>query len=298
MPHAAHPKLDAARALVRVLEGELPGPGALATVTAVRGSAPQVVGAKVLRLEDGTFFGTVGGGTVEAKILEACADTLRDGGPRTVTYDLVRDLGMCCGGSMEVFVEHVQAAARLVLIGGGHVAQALAPMAHAAGFRLRVLDDREAMLEHPTFRSSNAETSDHDVDELADGLPDLSTNDYVLVMTRDHRRDETAFAHLLDRPHAYLGMIGSRRKVHRVIERVWQRREALGQHLPDVSRVRAPIGLDLGGRAPAEIAVAILAELLATRHGGSASSMSVVAEAVARVRAAKGPSSGEPAPTG
>jgi xanthine dehydrogenase accessory factor len=265
--------VDVAREVYEVLAGHR-GPAALATVIGRSGSAPQGLGAKLLLYEDGRQAGTVGGGAIELQVLDACRQTLRDGKPRRVEAHLVRDLAMCCGGSMEVFVEYLQAQDRLVLVGAGHVAQAIAPIAESCGFRLQVLDDREELLEHPAF--ANAVTSAHDVDELGVGLEALDERDYVLVMTRDHARDETALAHLLRRPHRYLGMIGSKRKVHAVLGRILRKEEALGRPRPDLSRLRAPIGLGLGGRTPAEIAVSVVAELVAHRHGGSGRAMSVV----------------------
>lgn len=178
---------------------------------------------------------------------------------------------------MQVFVEHLQPQARLYLVGAGHVAQAVAPIARSADFRVIVLDDRDELLEHPAF--AGAETGSYDVDELDVGIATLTDRDYVLVMTRDHARDEQALAHLLRRPHRYLGMIGSRRKVHAVLRRILHREQQSGRPMPDLSRVRAPIGLALGGRTPAEIAVSIVAELIADRHAGHGAPMSIVAEA-------------------
>ena len=267
---------ELARLVAEVLEGGRGGAAALATVIGRSGSAPQIVGAKLLLLADGTFVGTVGGGAIEAQVIEACHATLREGRARRIEAHLVRDLGMCCGGSMEVFVDHLQAQTRLFVIGAGHVAQALVPMASAAGFDVTVLDDREELLLHPSFQAVRAEA--YDVDELSDAIADLRDHDCVLIVTRDHARDEQALAALLRRPHAYLGMIGSRRKVHTVLRRVLRREELQGRPSPDLSRVRAPVGLDLGGRTPGEIAVSILAELIAHRHGGSGAPMSIVAE--------------------
>ncbi len=267
---------ELAREVVDVLEGKR-GRAALATVVGRSGSAPQAIGAKLLLHEDGALIGTVGGGAIEAQVIDACRHALRDGRSRTVQAHLVRDLAMCCGGAMEVFVEHLQPAARLVLIGGGHVAQALAPIAHAADFRVVVFDDREELLEHPAF--ANATTAAYDVDELEVALPDLRDTDFVLILTRDHARDERALRHLIRQPHRYLGMIGSRRKVHTVLARVLRRDEGLGHATPDLSRVHAPMGLRLGGRTPAEIAVSIVAELIATRHDGDGQSMSIVEDA-------------------
>jgi xanthine dehydrogenase accessory factor len=266
--------------VVAVLEGRR-GRAALATVVGRQGSAPQILGARLLLHEDGELVGTVGGGAIEAEVLAGCRAALRDGKPRRVDAQLVRDLAMCCGGSMEVFVELLQPQVRLSIIGAGHVAQALAPVAQAAGFSVQVLDDREELLDSPAF--AEARTLAYDVDELSAALPDLGDGDYVVITTRDHARDEQALAHLLRRPHRYLGMIGSRRKVHAVLARILRRELQLGRPWPELSRVRAPIGLALGGRTPGEIAVSVVAELLAERHGGRGVAMSVVDDAARRV---------------
>ncbi|HHH26813.1 MAG TPA: xanthine dehydrogenase accessory protein XdhC [Polyangiaceae bacterium] len=276
------PTLAVARETVAVLSGERGEAAAVATVIGRSGSAPQIMGAKLLLHPDGSFVGTVGGGAIEAQVLDACRAALRDGRSRRVEANLVQDLGMCCGGSMEVFVEHITPQARLLIIGGGHIAQALVPVAQSAGFAVHVYDDRDEMLESPVF--ADIETGAFDVDELDAAIPDLSDRDWLLIITRDHARDEKALAALMRRPHRYLGMIGSRRKVHTVLARILRRESALGRPAPDLSRVRAPIGLDLGGRTPGEIAVSIVAELVQERHGGSGNKMSVVAEAAERVR--------------
>ena len=270
--------VDVARAVVAVLEGRSGEPAALATVVDQSGSAPQVVGAKLLLHADGTIVGTVGGGAIEAQVIDACREVLRRARPTRVRANLVRDLGMCCGGAMEVFVEYLQPRARLFVVGAGHVAQAVAPLAAASGFAVTVLDDREELVEHPAFADARVEV--RDVDELDAAVPDLSEHDYVLVVTRDHARDEKALASLLRRPHRYLGMIGSRRKVHTVLRRILERERGMGRPVPDLSRVRAPVGLALGGRTPPEIAVSIVAELIADRHGGVGRPMSVIDEVI------------------
>ena len=158
---------------------------------------------------------------------------------------------------------------------------ALAPVARGVGFRVTVVDDREDILGHPAFAPDQRELGD--VDELEVLLRDLDERDYLVIATRDHARDEQALAHLLGRPHRYIGMIGSRRKVHAILARIVRREQALGRPAPDLSRLRAPVGLALGGRTPAEIAVSIVAELLADRHGGSGAPMTVATQALARV---------------
>ena len=148
-----------------------------------------------------------------------------------------------------------------------------------------VADDREEMLEDPAF--AQVERLAYDADEIEDAIPDLSERDYIVIVTRDHARDERALAKLLEQPHAYLGMIGSRRKVHTVLARVLRRYDERGRPRPDLARVHAPIGLALGGRTPPEIAVSVAAELIALRHGGDGSSMNAIPEAIARLDSAK-----------
>lgn len=262
-----------------LLAGDHGGRGALATVIERSGSAPQITGAKLLMLNDGTHVGTVGGGAIEAKVLEACRQTLRFGRSRRVRHDLVRDLAMCCGGSMEIFVEYLEAQQRLFIIGAGHVSQALAPLAHELAFDVHILDDRDELLEHPSF--DHLKTGSYDADELEAALGEASERDCFVIVTRDHARDERALASLLERPHAYLGMIGSRRKVHTVLGRVLRRYEERGRKRPALDRLRAPIGLNLGGRTPKEIAVSIVAELIASRHGGDGSQMSITEQVLA-----------------
>ncbi len=245
------------------------GPGALATVVGRSGSAPQRLGARLLRLHAGDVLGTVGGGAVEGRVLELCAQVLRTARPARWQANLIRDLGMCCGGTMEVFVEYVQAQPRLFVIGAGHVAQALAPVARTAGFAVTVCDDREDLLGDAAF--AEADTKNYDVDELATLWPSLTPRDYVVIVTRDHARDEQALVGALGHPHAYIGMIGSKRKVLAVLGRVQHRHGA-----QDLSRVHAPVGLDLGGRTPGEIAVAIAAELIAHRHEKTGQKLSIV----------------------
>ncbi|TPV97234.1 MAG: xanthine dehydrogenase accessory protein XdhC [Myxococcales bacterium FL481] len=262
------------RAVDDLLSGNTAQAAALATVIGRSGSAPQIVGAKLLLFDDGRQLGTVGGGAIEQAVLDACRETLSTGQSNRVEADLVRDLAMCCGGSMEIFVEHLQASTRLIIVGGGHVAQALAPLAQSVGLRPIVVDDREALAQAPEL--ADVELRAYDADELTVAVPDLGERDLIVIVSRDHQRDERALATALEQPHRYLGMIGSRRKVITVIRRVLRRYDERNRPRPDLSRVRAPIGLALGGRTPAEIAVSIVAEVLAVLHGGHGGAMSIV----------------------
>ena len=245
--------------------------GALATVVRTAGSTPQEAGARLLRYEDGRTLGTVGGGRIEQMVLEALEQAATDNTPRTVSWDLGRDLGMCCGGRMEVFIEPLDGSARLIVFGAGHVACATARAAQRIGFRVIIVDEREDLNSDERFPGCTRVLLPPD-----DALRELEpgATDWMLVMTYDHRLDEEALARALAGPHRYIGMIGSRRKVLRIMARIEARHGVLS-----LDRMFAPVGLDLGALGPEEIAIAIAAELIALRHGRSASHMRITAGA-------------------
>lgn len=243
------------------------GTGALATVIRTAGSTPQVVGARLLLTSDGTMVGTVGGGRIEEVVIESMRETLRDGKPRRVSRHLARDLGMCCGGEMEMFVERIEGRPVLVLFGAGHVARPTAALAVRVGFDVTVVDDREELLTAERFPDAHRVLADPS-EAVRAGLVRFGPTSYVMVCTHDHRLDQEALVACLDQPRAYLGMIGSRRKVLQIARRIRARR-------PDapLDGIASPIGLDLGAETPDEIAVSIVAELIATRRGRKGGTM-------------------------
>lgn len=275
--------LEVTRALVALLEGG--GGGALATVVACGGSAPQKPGARLLLTDDGDRIGTVGGGRIEQVVIEALEACLRDGKEHTLRRDLGRDLGMCCGGRMEVFIERVRPAPHLVIFGIGHVGAATARAARQVGFRVTLADEREDLFAGEALRDCR-----HLCVDPEDALRQLAVDeqDWFLITTHDHRLDERLLHACLSRPHRYVGMIGSKRKVLRLLQRLTARHGAL-----DTSRLFAPVGLDLAACTPAEIAASIVAELVALRRGVRADHLRLpeFARAQVPVQAAKGTAS-------
>lgn len=234
--------------------------GALATVVQVSGSTPQAAGARLLLCADGRAIGTVGGGAIEHAVLEALQDVQRRQLARLMHWDLGRDLGMCCGGSMSLFLEPVTASPRLWLCGAGHVAQPTAVLARSVGFELIVVDEREAWNTAERFPQCRLELADP-VSVLA--RAELGERDWLLISTHEHRLDEDVLRAALKKPVRYVGLVGSRRKVYRLLERITAREG----RAPDTRRLYAPVGLNLGALSPAELAVSIVAELVALRHG-------------------------------
>ena len=174
---------------------------------------------------------------------------------------------------MDVFVEPIEPAPRLVAMGAGHVAQATAVLARGVGFRVAVVDDRdelntaerfpgcEIVLEEPPSFLHRA---------AAEGRA-LGRYDWVLIATHDHALDEQTLASSLEQGPAYIGLVASRRKALRLVQRIAARRGPAV--LERIDRFYAPVGLALGGRSPPEIALSIMAEVVALRHGQDVSRM-------------------------
>lgn len=249
---------DVAAAILTLIDrGER---GALATVVGASGSTPQVPGAKVLLHTDGSIVGTVGGGRIEQVVLDTLREVLADGRPRKIRHRLLQDLGMCCGGEMELFYEVVEGRSPLVVFGAGHVGLALVRIAEAAGFAATVVDPREELNSAERFPNATRLVA-----EPSETIPRLGLHEgtFVVITTHDHAIDEDTLARCLPLPHRYLGMIGSRRKVVRVYQRL--RHKGVTASFAGVA---APVGLDLGALTPEEIAVSIVAEMIAVRRGG------------------------------
>lgn len=233
---------------------------ALVTVVRTAGSTPRKPGAKMIVRDDGTVTGTIGGGRIEIELISEARAALEDGAPRLVRRHLTKELAMCCGGEMEAFVEPVGRAEMLVLVGGGHINLALAEVAARLGFNLVVVDEAEEVAFAGRFPGARLV---HDWEPRAWGVP-FGPEVYVVVATRDHAVDQKVLEQLAElqaRP-AYLGVIGSRGKLGRFRKRL----EVRG--VPDawIEQVRGPIGVDVGAETPAEIAVAVAAELIAVRR--------------------------------
>ena len=230
---------------------------ALCTVIGVKGSAPRHGEARMLVYEDGELLGTIGGGRWEHVVHQAALEALAEGQPRRLSAHLTRDLGMCCGGAMEVYIEPLATQPVLHLFGAGHVALALHPIVQALGFRVRVYDDRDELLSAERFPDAQLVLGDP-----MTRLPELGGLDYALIVTHDHLLDQRLLEALIRQPSAYLGMIGSRAKVAKFFLRL----RAAGVDERLFARVAAPVGLDLGAETPEEIAVAIAAELVRVRR--------------------------------
>jgi xanthine dehydrogenase accessory factor len=237
---------------------------ALVIVVAASGSTPQRPGAKMLVYEDGRTLGTIGGGRDEHDAAGQACEAIRDGRPRLVRYALDDDLsagsGPICGGQMDVYIEPIERAPDLYLIGAGHVSVEVARFAQAAGFSVHVVDDRAAYASPERFPGADLIVADIPAWLRASAI---GPGAFVVVVTRGHRQDLEVMRELIGRPLRYLGLIGSRTKVAQVFD-------TLRGEAADPARLAdsfSPIGLDIGAVTPAEIGVSVVAELVAVRTG-------------------------------
>jgi xanthine dehydrogenase accessory factor len=237
---------------------------ALATIVQVHGSIPGFQSAKLLVREDGSMAGTIGGGCVEAEVWNAAREVMDTGKPRNMSFSLGQDAaydnGLICGGQLEVFVECIAPQPAALIFGGGHISKSLAKVLDLAGFRVSVIDNREAFASKERF----PEAAEVHAAEYEDVFPVLMVNEssYIVIVTRGHRDDMRVLRWAVNTQARYIAMIGSRRKTISVVKEL----EKEGIPRGAFEKVSAPMGLEIGAISPEEIAISVAAEMIAIRR--------------------------------
>jgi xanthine dehydrogenase accessory factor len=244
---------------------------ALCTIVRTTGSTPGKDMMKMLVREDGTFAGTVGGGCLEAEVLEAALESIRDERSRWLEFRLNErdypDSGLLCGGKVEIYVEPITEP-KVHIFGGGHVSGAITKVARLAGFHVTVGDDREPFTTAAKHPEANERICAPFVDQVA-GLRGAEGL-YVVVVTRGHEQDGDILQALFEAGCAprFLGMIGSRAKRATLFARL----SANGVSQEFLDSVQSPMGVPIGARTHEEIAVSVVAEMIRVRRQGSSAS--------------------------
>jgi xanthine dehydrogenase accessory factor len=255
----------------------------LATVVGRQGSTPATPGQKLVLVGPTEAVGTIGGGALEATLLAEMVELLgtERSEPILRRVELGPELGMSCGGNVELMIEPLSAAVSVLLVGAGHVGAAVAPLLRTLGFRVVWCDAREpivAALGIEPSPSLRLVCGAHDSPAVAEALGGAVGRAAALVMTHNHEHDEEALEWALRASFAFVGGVGSRRKVQRLRAALLARGVA-----PDrVAAMRMPLGLDIGARTPAEIAVSIAAELVTWRRLGPSASAAPEGEGATR----------------
>jgi len=241
--------------------------GALAIVVNTSASSPGRVNFKMLVYPDGRILGTVGGGIMEKKVIDEALQSIKDKRSRFLHYSLREDemegLGVLCGGEADVYIEPIAAPPYLYIFGAGHVGHALYQVASLLEFLIVVVDDRPNFASQERFPKA-FKVICQDFKEALDQI-DFSPSDFAVIVTRGHAHDQLVLKEILLKSQlpGYIGMIGSKSKN----AKIFQNLEKEGIQKALLEKVFAPIGLDVGGEKPEEIAISILAEIIAFRHG-------------------------------
>lgn len=255
--------VDIYREIVRIRDaGER---AALATIVRRLGSTPRKDSAKMLIREDGTAVGSVGGGCVEGEVWQKAKEVIRSGRPHLLSFDLnnedAANDGLVCGGRVEIFIEPIMSEERLVILGAGHLGQAICRLAGQVDFKVTVADDRESFASRERFPEAERIV----VTDFGTAFSDIpvDSNTFILIVTRGHSHDQIATEQAVQTPARYVGLVGSRRKIKLIVENLLERGLTKGHF----KNLVAPIGLPIGSETPEEIAVSVVAELIAVRKG-------------------------------
>ena len=251
---------------------------ALATVIGAQGSMPRHPGSKMLVRADGSIVGTIGGGSMEQRVIQEALASLADGQTRTPSYTLNNledgDPGIC-GGTAQFFIEPVMTSPTLLVIGGGHVGKAVAELGKWMSWRVILTDDREDYC-NPGYVAGLDGYVVCKPGEVVERVP-INRQTYIAAVTRGLPVDIHLIPALLRTEAAYIGLIGSRRRWALTVKAL---RQEQGMTAEQLRRVRAPIGLELQAETPKEIALSILAEIVMLRRGGTGQPMQWIGDVV------------------
>ena len=233
--------------------------GVICTIIRSEGSTPRHAGSKMLVFEDGRVTGSIGGGELENRIISAALEVLENGKPGLLEYNMSDpdrgDPGVC-GGRVEIYMEPITPKPTLVIVGAGHVGQAVAHLAHWLGFKVIVSDDRPEFCDPEVIPDAD-EFYTCPLEELSDKFT-ITRSTYMVLTTRSVDIDVPGLPNILDSSAAYVGVIGSRRRW----ETARKQLEESGVHADQLERVQSPMGLDISAETPEEIAVSIMAEII------------------------------------
>lgn len=241
-------------------EGEV---AALAIIISSTGSTPRAEGSKMLVRADGSTLGSLGGGELEARACKKAMEAMEKGKPERLRFSLTgKEIGMICGGNVEIFIEPIIPSPTLYIFGGGHIAVPLVKIGKLADFRIAVIDDRAEFANAQRFPEAELILVE-DFSKVFSKLK-IGKSSYLVIITRNHEYDDVVLELALATPAKYIGMIGSKTKR----ETIFSHMLAKGVAKELLDKVHAPIGLEINAETPEEIAVSILAEIIKVRRSG------------------------------
>lgn len=233
---------------------------ALCIIVSTKGSTPLKTGAKMLVTHDGKIHGTIGGGNFEKKVIEDALEVIVKNESKEFEHNLIQQHGMCCGGTINVFIDSIMPPEKLYIFGAGHVGRALSQYASTLSFDIFVIDERTDeinQIQNPAINKLALKYTD-----TLTSLP-FDENTYVAIMTYDHQIDREILGFCLKKPNAYLGMIGSQRKVE-ITRKMFLSTQLYSED--EIEKVDMPMGFDIKAIGPEEIAISILAKIVEVKN--------------------------------
>lgn len=240
---------------------------ALVILIKKEGSTPRESGSMMLVDGNGNLLsGTIGGGEVEERAKKDGAYCVKKGISNSFSYNLTlnedeNSIGMACGGNADIFVKVFSSGKSIWIFGAGHIGSVLAKMAKLLDYHVTVVDDRAEYGNKERFPDADR-IINGEIDKILSDIV-LDSEDNVVIVTHGHSNDLLVLRSIIERNVKYIGMIGSSNKVNYCFKELIA--EGIDKAL--IERVHAPIGIDIGGNTPAEIALGILAEIQAVNSG-------------------------------
>ena len=233
---------------------------ALCTIISTKGSAPRKTGSKMIVYETGKIAGTIGGGALEKKVIHQALDVIKSNTSKITTHNLVSELAMCCGGTVELFIEPIMNKKKLYIFGAGHIGKSLAKFAVDLDFNVSLIDERYEAFDEVdiSYVSQIKEQHATAIEQLV-----FDEHTFVVILTHNHQYDREILALTSMKQHQYIGMIGSERKVEIA------KKNMIASHIMDAEKIATidmPIGLDIAAVTPQEIAISILGKLIDVRN--------------------------------
>jgi len=223
---------------------------------------PRKTGAKMIVWEDGSSWGSIGGGRNEKRAQQECLQAIKVRKPKTVTYKFDEAPGnSICGGQIKVFIEPFSGKKRFIICGAGHIALPLSALAKMLNFRVLIIDDRKDLANSKRFpHADHILIGDH---AKVLKKQKITPQDHIFMVTQGYEHDYNCLKIALKTKAAYVGFISSKVKKVKFIRRL--RKDGFSETL--IQKIRAPMGLNLGAQTPEEIAISIAAEIIALEHG-------------------------------
>jgi len=239
---------------------------ALVTIVDVSGSSPGKLGSKMVVNKDGLIAGTIGGGMIEARVIEEAKLALKEDKGKFLSYQLNKEEAsledwMICGGNIKVFIDVITPQDEMIIFGAGHIAVILSKFAKMVGFKVTIIDEREEFASRERFPEADRIM----VAEPGTAIKEIKSFDstYVVVVTRGHLKDEEALLSVIDHKPKYIGMIGSKEKNAVIFQYLKEK----GISEEKIAKIFAPIGVKIGAKTPEEIAVSIIAQVIEVKRG-------------------------------